>query len=110
MARTDSLVPYRETSKTEQPSSAASTKFPNNVCDDLLSEILVRLDFRSAIRCSSICKRLFSLISSPQYIRSFVNRKKQQQQQQRNSDSLPFLPIENYTADAIPMATGTIYD
>ncbi|GMN66882.1 hypothetical protein TIFTF001_035941 [Ficus carica] len=89
MAPTDSLTAESNISKTEEPPTAES-KFMTNVCDDLLSEILIRLDCRSAIHCSSVFKRWFSQIWTPEFIRRFINRHQQHQQQFLDSNSSPY--------------------
>ncbi|XP_062095722.1 putative F-box protein At3g23950 isoform X2 [Humulus lupulus] len=56
------------------------SKFMDNVPDDLLGEILIRLpDCREAIRCGSICKRWLSLVSSHSFVHRFITNHNQQQ-------------------------------
>ena len=86
MAPTDSLTPESNISKTEEPPTAES-KCMTNVCDDLLSEILIRLDCRSAIHCRFVFWRWFSQIWTPEFIRRFINRHQQHQHQQQFLDS-----------------------
>ncbi|XP_019163488.1 PREDICTED: putative F-box/kelch-repeat protein At1g15680 [Ipomoea nil] len=43
----------------------------NLLCDELVGEILVRLPTTSAVRFQAVCKRWYSLISSPYFIARF---------------------------------------
>ncbi|EXB94760.1 hypothetical protein L484_003325 [Morus notabilis] len=57
--------------------SAEASEFMSVILDDLLNEILIRLpDFQSIIRCSTVCKRWFSLLSQPQFVRNFAHHHK----------------------------------
>ena len=51
-------------------------KFNDNIDDDLLTEILIRLpDSRLAVRLAAVCKRWSSLISDSQLIQSFFDHR-----------------------------------
>lgn len=66
-------------SKTDDGESAASKFISSTVTDDLMLEILVRLpDCRTAIQCSSVCKRWSSLILHSSFIPSFINHHRHQ--------------------------------
>ncbi|KAL5564560.1 hypothetical protein UlMin_027724 [Ulmus minor] len=50
----------------------------SNIIDHLLSEILIRLpNCRDVVQCKSVCKRWCSLISSPEFIRTFIHHRHQ---------------------------------
>ncbi|PON95347.1 F-box domain containing protein, partial [Trema orientale] len=81
-----------------EPETAAASKFMSStatVTDDLLLEIFVRLpNPRSAIQCSLVCKRWFSLISCPEFRRDFVHRRHDHQRPfTALSDRLPLCQL-----------------
>nr|GLL31010.1 putative F-box/kelch-repeat protein At1g15680 isoform X1 [Ipomoea trifida] len=50
---------------------AANHESNNLLCDELVGEILVRLPTTAAVRFKAVCKRWYSLISSPYFIARF---------------------------------------
>ncbi|XP_050231788.1 F-box protein At5g07610-like [Mercurialis annua] len=67
------------------------------VGDDLLCEILMRIPYKSAFVCKTICKRWLLLISDPYFIARSVAFHHLRQEQQCDDDqpalSLEFLPL-----------------
>lgn len=45
----------------------------NNLSDDVMGEIFIRLPFRSTVKCKCVCKRWLGLISSPSFPTEFVS-------------------------------------
>lgn len=82
-----SLSPLRKRRRLLLSESAASTFMNNVASDDLLAEIFLQLpDSKSAALCSTVCKRWSSIISDPQFIRSFlVHRRLRNQDFHRHS-------------------------
>ncbi|KAI4332680.1 hypothetical protein L6164_017570 [Bauhinia variegata] len=62
----------------------------NDLPDELLEEIFCRLECPSAVRCKSVRKRWYALISSPDFIRSHISHQHRlsQMQKQRHSQVL----------------------
>ncbi|XP_055959590.1 putative F-box protein At3g16210 [Mercurialis annua] len=68
------------------------------VGDDLLCEILIRIPYKSAFACKTVCKRWLLLISDPYFITrsvAFHHLRRQEQQAEDNQPalSLEFLPL-----------------
>ncbi|KAI4332679.1 hypothetical protein L6164_017569 [Bauhinia variegata] len=67
----------------------------NDLPDELLEEILCHLECPSAVRCKSVGKRWYALISHPNFIRSLINRHHRLSQMQKEHNSqVPFSPAE----------------
>ncbi|KAI4332678.1 hypothetical protein L6164_017568 [Bauhinia variegata] len=68
----------------------------NDLPDELLEEIFCRLECPSAVRCKSVSKRWYALVSNPSFIRNLISHhhRLSQMQKEHNSQVL-FSPAES---------------
>ncbi|KAJ4847084.1 hypothetical protein Tsubulata_040920 [Turnera subulata] len=58
--------------KKEKKKSCSFSSLDDLLCDELLEQILCRVELKTIYRCKSVCKRWLSTISSPEFINRYV--------------------------------------